>query len=104
MLLEGGTVVFRQNEATTSAGGGVSPKRGHKLEATGNTQMTVESNMAGQVGGGLLSIYGADVLVEGGASVVFRMNEATNLDGGGVYQQYDGPNQKQKSNNTQMTL
>jgi predicted outer membrane repeat protein len=73
MLVENGaTVVIQENTATSLVGGGVSlSSEGSTLTATGTgTRLTVESNTAGQYGGGMFSMSGADVMVESGAALV----------------------------------
>ena len=61
---------------------------GSTFTATGDsTRVTIESNTAGQYGGGVFSSLGADVMVESGAALVVQNNTATSQNGGGMYLQ-----------------
>ena len=90
VLVESGAVlVVQNNTATSHDGGGVYlQSEGSTFTATGSsTHVTVESNTAGQYGGGVYSLLGADVMVESGAALVVQKNTATSHHGGGVYLQ-----------------
>ena len=89
MVESGAALVVQKNTATSQIGGGVYlESEGSTFTATGDsTRVTVESNTAGQRGGGVYSSFGADVMVESGAALVVQNNTATSYYGGGVYLQ-----------------
>ena len=106
MVESGAALVVHNNAATSKDGGGVYlESEGSTFTATGNsTRVTVESNTAGQAGGGVNSAFGADVMVESGAVLVVQKNTATREVGGGVYLLEEGSTFTATGNSTRVTV
>ena len=106
MVESGAALVVQKNTATSQHGGGVYlQEEGSTFTATGNsTRVTVESNTAEQVGGGVYSAGGADVMVESGAALVVQTNTATSLAGGGLSVQDEGSTFTATGDNTRVTV
>ena len=85
LVESGAALVVQNNTATSLYGGGVYlESEGSTFTATGDgTRVTFESNTAGESGGGICSVDGADVLIESGAALVIQKNRCTR-DGAGV--------------------
>ena len=89
VMVERGAELLVQKNTATTFGGGVG-LHGSTLTAGNSTRVTVVSNTAGQHGGGVFSVSGADVMVESGAALVVQEQHATSNFGGGVYLQDEG--------------
>ena len=85
VIENGASLVVQKNTATSHYGGGAYLQdEGSTFTATGDsTRATVESNTAGQSGGGMFSFSGADVMVESGATLVVQKNTAV-FEGAGI--------------------
>ena len=86
-VVETGAVLEFANNSAVDYGGGLY-LRGSTTRFTvtdSTSQLRVEGNTAGSIGGGLVSIDGANVLVETGATVLITNNEASRGSSGGVF-------------------